>query len=450
MRKGRWVILGFLAVCLTAGALAWWQTHRGGPAAVPPDVVPDDPAVAEAVARARDEVVAHPQDPAAWGRLGQTLLANGLPGPSRACLAEAGRLDPNDPRWPYLEGVSLLQTDPVAALPCWQRGAACPGDAPEVVTARLRWAEALLANDRPAEAEGVLRRVRDAHPDSVRARFDLGLLAAARDRPGEGIESFRECLEDPSARRKASTHLAALYAAAGKTAEAAEASRRAEGLPPDADWADPILEETVLFTVGRDSLFLQAEKLQQQGHTRQAVLLFQEVIRQYPDEAQAYVKLGMILAEGGDYRGAEDVLRAGLGVNPDLVQGHFFLAVSLFHQAEQLGPASPAGRDKLGAAAAEAGRATELKPEHGFAHLYRGLALKQLGQRPEALAALRESVRCNPEATDPHLHLGQALGEEGKAEEAAAELETAVRLAAPNDPRPREALERLRRGGGKP
>ena len=443
MRRRRWVLVGIVAVTL-AGAAVWWSTSRRPAPPAPPDIAISDPAVAAAVAKARAEVTANPTDAARWGRLGQTFLANGLLAPARECLAEAGKLDPKDPQWPYLEAVSLLLDDPLAAVPCWQRAAECPGDDDRAATA-LRWAEVLLANDRPTEAEAVLRGLLARRPIDPRVHLDLGLVAVARNDPGAGIEHFRRCSAHPAARRKAATHLAALYTAQGKPAEAAESARRADELPPDQEWADPFLESYLPLTVGREALFIQAEKLQH-GNPEQAVPLFRMVIQRYPDEARAYPKLGMLLAEMGEYRAAEDVLRAGLAVHADLVQTHFFLAVALFPQAERLGLGTPAGQEKLRQTVTAARRATELKPDHGFAHLYLGLALDRLGQKAEALAALHEAVRCTPEAADPHLHLGLALFEAGQTEQGIAELETAVRVASKHDPRPRAALERVKAG----
>lgn len=444
MRGRLWVLAGIVLVAVVALALWWRQTDV--PPRTPPEIEVNDPALAEVVAKARFEVVTHPNDANSWGRLGETLLANGLLVPARECFVEASRLDNKNPKWPYLEGVSLLLEDPVAALPCWQRAAECPGNDDRAITARLRWAESLLANNRADEAAKVLEQVRSLRPDDPRLEFDLGLLAVAQNDPQLGIEHFRKCADDVSARRKAMTQLAALYNALGKSTEAVECARRAEELPPDYDWPDPFLESYLSLTVGRESLFLQAEKQQQQGNVRQAIMLYETVLRQRPDEARAYTKLGMLLAELGNYTAAENVLRTGLTTNPNMAQLHFFLAAALFPQAERLGASTDSGKEKFRQVEVAARRATELKPDHGFAYLYLGLALKNLGKKDESLAALREAVRCTPDATDPHLHLGQTLWEQDQTAEALKELETAVRLARPNDSRPRAALDRVKAG----
>jgi tetratricopeptide (TPR) repeat protein len=158
----------------------------------------------------------------------------------------------------------------------------------------------------------------------------------------------------------------------------------------------------------------------------------------------------MILTDIGEYRYAEEVLRTGLRVAPDMVQGHYFLTAVLYNQAERAGLTSSTGKEKLQEAVVSARKTISLKSDHGFAHIYLGLALKHLGQKSEAIAALREAVHCTPEATDPHLHLGQALWEEGQVKEGLAELEIAARIASPNDKRPQAALDRVRKTGTKP
>jgi tetratricopeptide (TPR) repeat protein len=87
-------------------------------------------------------------------------------------------------------------------------------------------------------------------------------------------------------------------------------------------------------------------------------------------------------------------------------------------------------------------RATQLQADHAFAHLYLGLARWRLGQRDEALKALRTAVRCRSDFVETHLYLAEVLAEAGQLGEARACLENARRLA-PNDPRLRAASARL-------
>ncbi|MBA2227049.1 tetratricopeptide repeat protein [Thermogemmata fonticola] len=93
---------------------------------------------------------------------------------------------------------------------------------------------------------------------------------------------------------------------------------------------------------------------------------------------------------------------------------------------------------------AEAARlAIELRPDHGHACLFRGLALLQLGQAQEAIAPLRQGLAIEPDNFELHLALGQALVRCGQFAEAEKELQTAAQLR-PMDPRPSLELQRLR------
>ncbi len=69
--------------------------------------------------------------------------------------------------------------------------------------------------------------------------------------------------------------------------------------------------------------------------------------------------------------------------------------------------------------------------------------MKQLGDPAAAVAPLRLGVACRPELFDLQLALGEVLLETGRVQDAETHLENARRLD-PNDPRPKQALQRLR------
>ena len=69
------------------------------------------------------------------------------------------------------------------------------------------------------------------------------------------------------------------------------------------------------------------------------------------------------------------------------------------------------------------------------------LALKRLGRAEESFAAFRNAITSQPENPETHLELGIALAEAGRVKEAIEHLENAVKVARPDDPRPKAALE---------
>ena len=75
--------------------------------------------------------------------------------------------------------------------------------------------------------------------------------------------------------------------------------------------------------------------------------------------------------------------------------------------------------------------------------MFWGLSLKHLGQHADALAPLRKGIELTPDNFDLHLGMGEALLELGRRLEAETYLQNALRLN-PADPRPAEALRRLK------
>src|SRR5205085_5778672 len=113
-------VLSAAALCAIGGALLWNRSSSPSqPAASarapeaspePPTVEsPDlDPAIKRVLEEARRAVLKSPESAAAWGQLGLVLTAHSFHVPARVCFARAEELDPQEPRWPYFQGKSLL------------------------------------------------------------------------------------------------------------------------------------------------------------------------------------------------------------------------------------------------------------------------------------------------------------------------------------------------------
>src|SRR5262249_26401188 len=116
-----------------------------------------EPEVVDVVGRARAAVVKDPRSADAWGQLGRVLMANELHSEiALDCFAQAERLDPNNPRWPYF-CAGILKVDkgkPEEAVRKLERAVALadaggvPPSAP-----RLLLAETLLSLGRADDAE---------------------------------------------------------------------------------------------------------------------------------------------------------------------------------------------------------------------------------------------------------------------------------------------------------
>src|SRR5262249_43994300 len=155
--------------------------------------------------------------------------------------AQAERLDPANPRWPYYQAGTLVNHgEREAALPLLERSIArAEARGEDNPVPRLFLAETLLTLGRLDEAEPHLRPVSEQHPDAVRAQAALGWRARA----GRGGRSARAPLSrgrgGPRGRQKASLQLAAVSQRLGDAAEADKYRQWAARLPKDGEWPDP-------------------------------------------------------------------------------------------------------------------------------------------------------------------------------------------------------------------
>jgi tetratricopeptide (TPR) repeat protein len=431
------VVLFLLAT--TAGAIFYWnQRSSAGP--IPP-LVPENPAepgIAAVVEKVRGEVLRQPRSAQAWGRLGQVLLANDLEPEAQICFAEAERLDPDNPRWPYYQaGFLLNQGEREAALPFLQRAVErCAIAAPDNPTPRLMLAETLLALGRLEEAETHFHQVMEQHPDNIRAHYDMGLAASVRQDWQASRTHLLRCLGNPFAQQKACAKLAFVSQCLGDSDNAEKFRQQASRLPADQEWDDSFVTEYLTWAVTKRNRLRLAESLEASGQLRQAAAVVRPMISEYPDDYLPRWFLGKILGQIGQSREAEEVLREALRLAPEKVQVRYYLGLVLFTQASQMAENGDAGHaSKIYQEAVQRAReALAIKPDYGLAYMVLGLSLKGLGQRADALAALRQAVRCNPEHAELHYYLGDLLAEDGRSKEAREQLEQAIAMAPPNAP----------------
>jgi tetratricopeptide (TPR) repeat protein len=437
-----------LGAIVLLGGVGGWYLWRRAAAPVPPEVslTDADPALVKAVGEARDQVLQHPYSVTSWGQLGKLLSAEEHKTEAVRCFAEAERLEPNNPRWPYLWADALLPRDPDAALPHLERAAAlCSRSDADNIVPLLRLAELLLDQQRNDEAALHLHRALEQEPDNPSIQLDLGILALARGALDESKTHLLRCQHSPFTQQKACAQLAEVHQRLGDATAAAEYGQRAASLPHDAHWIDPYVREYLQMAVGKPSRFRTVERLEGQGNLPEAVAELQEILVDGPDY-RAYVGLGKDLAQMGNATGAEQAFRAAMKLTPENAQAYYQLSKLLWAQAEQRWKKEserPQALEQFRSAADLARQALARKSDHALAHMYLGLSLKYLGQHEDAMASFRTASRCSPELADPHLHAGELLLEDGKEDEARRELELAAQLAKPDDPRPRAALARL-------
>jgi cytochrome c-type biogenesis protein CcmH/NrfG len=376
------VAVGSLACLglLTAGVFFYNRQAHIPPSL--PDLSGADSEVAEAVTAAGQEVQKRPRSARAWGHLGMVLSAHGFLFDANLAFAEAERLDPKDPRWPYLHGVDLILSDPSAAISHLERAVERCGDES---TPRLLLAEVILEQGWWEVAERHLNQVLTGEPENRRAQLDLGRLALLReDWPG-ALTYLAACRDDEHCRKLARKLIARVYRRQGQRKQAEAEETQAVALPDDESWPDPYVAEMRALQCGLQARIERADAMSRQDKN-EAIRFLQETAARYPRSVQVWLGLGGLWLQLGNKAQAEQAFRRAVEVDPNAAEGWFRLGcIQALDRPEE---------------AAESFRqAIKLKPDHALAHFNLGHRLKQLGDLKGAAEEFHETLRCRPDYT---------------------------------------------------
>jgi tetratricopeptide (TPR) repeat protein len=380
-RRHPWLVGGAVAGALLVLALGLWLWLRPRPDPPLPDLTDVDPEVAELIADARRGVVKAPSA-RTWGHLGMVFRAHDFAEESNHCFREAERLNPRDARWPYLQGLTVVLTDPEAGIPYLERAVERCGDEP--LAPRLRLAEVLLERGRLQEAQSHLEQALGRQPDNLRARLGLGRLALLREQWRAGLEPLAACQEDGHARRLAHTLQAEAWGRLGEAERARAEQDQAAKLPEDERWPDPFVDEVLRLQRGLRARLETADGLKRGGRSEQALELLKDTADKYPRSVKAHLLLGEVYLQLGRPDLAEPSYRHAVQADPDAAEAWFSLGVA---QAE----------DRPREAADSFRRAVRLKPNHAWAHFNLGQMLKKLGDPAGAADEFRAALRCRPD-----------------------------------------------------
>lgn len=450
-RRGRWSIVLGAALLLAGVAGSWWWLQRGTPA-VPPmprDIL--DPEVLQAVTRARQQVLDQPNEADAWGRLGMTLLAHDFLSEADQCFAEAVRLAPRTPKWYYGRAyVARRRGQSDSALPFLQQAFAAGQSRPEYQDAvHFQLAEAYLERQQLEEAEPLFRaelsRTSTNGPTRARAALGLGRIAWARNDEQTAKQFLEIARDSPSARKLATAQLAVVARARGELGAAASYDREVAALRDDVPWPDSFREELGHLQVGHYAWLQQEDQLEQQHLFTEAKDVYLRELQDRPT-ARAYAGAGFDLAQSGDFEQGLKYLREAVQLSPDNAHAHYLLACTLYVRAEhewKKSKDSPLARDGFRETVQHAQRTVELRPTQAAAYFFWGMAHQHLGESAAAVAVLRQGVECAPGEFQLQLALGEVLVDLEQWQEAETYLKHAQKLN-PKDPRPEQALERLR------
>jgi len=414
-----------LLVLLAAGAY-WW--FAGGMQPPEVDTSGREREIAEAIEAARAEVRKQPSSGAAWGRLGLVLLAHDYEAAARICLARAEELDPNEPRWPYLNGRLVQQRDPEAALPSLRRAAdlAVNNSAP-----RLHLAETLAGLGRLDEAESEFRALVEWQPRNPRALLGLARVTYQQGNLDEASSTARRVVERVPKLRSAHVLLAEIHRRRGDSAAEQSELDLLPGLA-EMEWSDPFMMEIDEQRVGSQARIERAEAMLRRGQKGEAVAELQAAVHAAPESFQAWLRLGRLFNEVGDRAAAEPPLRKALGLRPEAFDALGELGVSL------------QGQKKYTDAVDVYHKVLKVNPRHALAHFNLAHCQEKLGDPAAAAKSLKAALESKPEFARAHRQLGRLLADAGDSAAALPHAEAALRLD-PQDAAAKELLERVQK-----
>lgn len=200
-----------------------------------------------------------------------------------------------------------------------------------------------------------------------------------------------------------------------------------------------------------DALTMRGLALEKLGRSAEARSCYTEAVRLKADHFSARNNLGRMLAEAGDYTGAEQHLLAALAAAPANAdaranlgevwrrQGRLAEAEKAYRAALALNARLPDLRDKLGntllllwrpAEAVEQYRAALAEnPRRSLTHYNWGNACLQTGDWHAAAQHYAEAVRLQPDFPDAEFNWGNACAQGGLAAEAIGHYQRVVKLA---------------------
>jgi tetratricopeptide (TPR) repeat protein len=233
------------------------------------------------------------------------------------------------------------------------------------------------------------RQALAADPKSVETLIAMGETFAAENKHADSLTMLEKARALSPDSREVLRHL---------IVEAMEAGQNDRGLEAAQDLQRKSTE--------LDDRYLVASVMIQQKQYLPASHILEDYVTQRPQDAKAYLGLGMAYLSLLRYTDARQALERSLQLNPSLAEGHYQLGLLAGQQGSRQ------------EAIQQWQRAVDLQPHHAQALFFLGTAYLESGSLPEAESAFQRSLAADPGNMKTEYDLALVLNKLGKAEEA--------------------------------
>jgi Tfp pilus assembly protein PilF len=194
----------------------------------------------------------------------------------------------------------------------------------------------------------------------------------------------------------------------------------------------------------------QAISFYQVGQLQQAEQICQQILRNFPKQAETLHLLGIIAHQVGDYRIATSLITQAIEIDPN--QSSFFYnvgnalreqgkldeSVEAYQQAIHIQPDHADAYNNLGNVLKEQGKldesveayqqAIEHQPQFSGAHNNLGVALQEQGRLEESIEVYQKAIEIQPDHADAYYNVGNALRKQGRLEESIEVYQKAIEI----------------------
>ncbi len=391
---------------------------------------------------------AKPMDPKvvghAFGALGQHYMAHHLVDMATVCFDYAQTIDPDEVRWPYLNGfLHQIQDQFDAAAEDFETALKID---PKNTGARLRLGAVWIELGRREEAEQHLRTMLAEHPDQTMARYELGRLRLDQGQLEEAVKLLSSVVAEQPDAGVAHYALGQALRRRGDLEAAKAALEKADEQP--VVFADPLLGELAELGVTAEFYRMRAERALAEGRLKDAAGHFSKAIELGDEGFQMRMAYAFVLHQSGDRQGAIAQLEAATELSESNIDGTqkaeaFHRLGLLFAEEGDLGRSEASQRRALeqdsshvaatlalGDMAARKKRIDEAielydsvleRPEHKDhrrALIKRGTAHLNTEKKDAGLGDLRRALELQPEDFEHQLRWIEALEHADKEEQA--------------------------------
>jgi len=347
------------------------------------------------------------------GRLGQSESAAGelrraleLRPDWEAAVVELAQVRPVD------EGLDILHT--------------YLADHPNALEARLRYAQGLLAGDRPGDSERVYAGLAEDRPDSAEVFMGLGLARFHQQEWDAAQEAFQRVLEIDPGKSAALFHLGRVAEEQGRYEEAGgfysrvhagrflQQARLREAVTAvrggDLQRALQLIRQMRAGNPGEPEYYrLEARILTELGQLQAAEQVADQGLERAPGHVELLYTRALIRDQRGEEAGMEADIRRIIKQRPDEARAYNFLGFSLADRGVRLDEALDLVQ-----------RANELEPDQGYIIDSLGWVHYRMGHLARAERYLRRALELTPDDPEILSHLGEVLKARGRSDEARA------------------------------